>query len=191
MGVELKSNWQDTEVELLRSLHGYELADFNEEMGCVDYITAGDGEGKKLLRVVVDSGLTASRATFEIATKTLESVEGGSYDAAIIVAEGFTSASKRLARKEGGLDCVSPDNEHHSLIDLIEAVQRETQRLCELRCGKFPASAEDCRGYRDGEYTCPVRRVSDDADFHVERRWPTLLKKDFSKLVELRREMEG
>jgi len=48
----------------------------------------------------------------------------------------------------------------------------------------------ECKGYQDGEYSCPVRRISDDVDFHTEKRWAKLLMIDFTKLVTLRREMD-
>lgn len=190
MEVELKSDWQDTQVELLKSLHGYEAAKVNDDVGSVDYLAENDDEGIRLLRVIVDPDFNASRADFKITTKTLEAVEDGYYDEAIIMAERFTKASMRLVRKEESLEYISPDNEHYSHIELIEAIQKQTRELCETRCGKFPTRAKDCEGYQDGEYTCPVRRVSDDADFHAERGWLKLLMNDFSRLVALRREMD-
>lgn len=189
--IKLKSDWQDTQVELLKSLHGFKVAEVNDKIGSVDYVAETDDEKKKLLRVVVDPGLNASKAYFKTVSKTLEAVEDGNYDEATILAERFTRASKRLARKEENLEYISPDNEHHSLFELIEAVQDQTRELCEAKCGKFPTRVEDCRGYQDGEYTCPVRRLSDDADFHAERGWIDLLMSDFSKLVMLQRKMNN
>jgi len=191
MEVELKSDWQDTQVELLKTLHGYEVAEVNKEVGCVDYVSKRDDDEKKLLRVIVDPEFNASKAYFETTRKTLDAVENGYYDEATIMAERFTKASKRLARKEENLEYVSSEHGHYSLIELMDAIQKVTRELCEAECGKFPTRAEDCQGYQDGEYLCPVRRVSDDADFHAERGWLPLLMNDFSRLVALRREMNG
>ena len=47
--VELKSEWQDIQVELLKQLHGYKMKGVNEEIGSVDYI-AEDEEDRKLYR---------------------------------------------------------------------------------------------------------------------------------------------
>lgn len=55
-------------------------------------------------------------------------------------------------------------------------------------CGRIPVNEKDCKGYKDGKYICPVRRISDNADFHAERGWLWLLKKDFSRLIKLRKE---
>lgn len=140
--------------------------------------------------MIVDPQLNASKAYMETISKTLEAVEDGPYDEATILASRLTKASKRLVRREEGLEYVSPEYEHYSFIELIDAIQYKTRELCEAKCGKFPKSEEDCNGYRDGEYTCPVRRVSDDADFHAERRWLQLLMKDFSRLVMLQKELD-
>ena len=42
--IELKSNWQGLQVELQKSLHGYEAAEVNEEIGSIDYVTGKDSE---------------------------------------------------------------------------------------------------------------------------------------------------
>lgn len=157
----------------------------------MDYITGDDDDEKKLLRVIVDTDFHASKADFQITAKTLTAVDDGCYDEATIMAEEFTKASKRLVRKDESLEYISPKHKRYSLIELIEAVQNETRGLCEAVCGKFPESAEDCKGKQDGEYTCSVRRVSDDADFHAERRWLELLMNDFSRLIALRREIDS
>ena len=86
MEVELKSDWQDTQVELLKTLHGYEVAKFNKKVGCVDYVSKSDDDERRLLRVIVDPKLNASKAYFETTRKTLDAVENGYYDEAIIMA---------------------------------------------------------------------------------------------------------
>ncbi len=190
MEVELKSDWQDTQVELLKSLHGYEVKKVNAKNGSIDYVAENEDGGKKLLRVIVNPKFHASTAGINTVEKTVEELEEGYYDEAILVAEKFTSVSKRLLRKESNLKYLSPGSEHYSLFELREAIYNQTRELCEAKCGKFPKREEDCKGYQNGKYTCPVRRVSDEADFHVERSWYELLKSDFDKLVKLRREMK-
>ena len=189
MEVELKSDWADTQVELLKSLYGYKVSDVNDEKGYVDYEADNGDERKKLLRVIVDPDFNTRRADFKVITNALDDLDDGGYDEAVIMANRFTKASKRLVRKEENIEYVSPKHEHYSLIELVEAIQNETRKLCEMKCGKYPQSAEDCKGFGDGVYNCQVRRVSDDADFHAERGWLELLFNDFSRLLSLRREI--
>ena len=45
------------------------------------------------------------------------------------------------------------------------------------------------RGYRTRAYTCKVRLLSDNADFHLEKNWFFLLKKDLLMLLEILRDL--
>jgi hypothetical protein len=198
MEIELKSDWQDTQVEFLKSLYGFEIEDVdenvevarvNKEVGILDYVTENDDDEKILLRVIVDPEFNASKAYIDITEKTLEDVENDGFDEAIIVANKFTKASKRLLRKKEDLDYISFKNRRHSFFELIESIKNLTYEICEAKCGEFPTREEDCEGYQDGRYTCEARRISDDADFHTEMRWLKLLMNDFSRLVAFQRKM--
>ena len=190
MSVPLRSDWQDLQVKLQKTLHGYELAKVNRDTGIVDYIAENNEEGKKLLRVIVDPQFNASKAYMETVTETLDNLEEGYYDEATIIADGFTKASRERIREEEDLEGISNKYKpSYSIVELYEAILKTTKELCEAKCGKFPTREEDCEGYQDGEYTCPVRRISDDVDFHVERNWNSLLMNDFSRLVDLREQI--
>jgi len=186
MDIDFKSNWQDTRVEFFKSLHGYELKNINEKIGSVDYVADDGDNGKKLLRVIIDQHQHASAADLETTRETLKAVESGPYDEATILASRLTESSKSLIRKEKDIRYISTNRDHYSIVDLSDAIYEKTRELCEDKCGKFPSRTDECKGYRDGEYTCTVRRISDNADFHTEMRWPELLMNDFSKLVNLR-----
>jgi len=188
MEVELKSEWLVIQIELLTFLHGYEMKGFNDKIGYVDYV-ADSGNRKKLLRVMFNPQSNESRAYAETMTKIAKHLEKEGYDEAIIMAEKFTHvAKKRLIKKN--IQFISPDGApRFSTSELLAAIQGKVNELCKAKCGKVPTRESDCKGHRDGKYTCKVRRISDDADFHAERRWLKLLMKDFLKLFELKREM--
>lgn len=191
MEVELKSSWQDIQVELLKSLHGFEATEVNEEIGSVDYVAEAGDVGRRLLRVMVDGQFKAGTADMKAVGRTLEDLEGGAYDEAILMAEDFTSASKVAVMKEANLGYISPASEYYSITKLLEGIERQTQRLCEAKCGGLPTTAEQCKGYVEGRYVCQVRRISDDTDFHAEMGWLPLLMKDFDKLVNLQRSLKA
>jgi len=190
MEVEFKSDWLVTQIELLKALHGYEKNGVNKEIGSIDYVAGGDGAEKKLLRVIIDPKLNISKAYTDTIRSTKEFLENEDYGDAVILAEEVSQGAKSLIREEKRLDYISPALVHpYSPSELIYAIQKKTGELCKLRCGKVPRTESDCKGYQDGEYTCPVRRISDNADFHAERGWLELLMNDFSKLVKLPMEM--
>jgi hypothetical protein len=190
MEVELKSDWQELQVELLKSLHGYEFKDVNDETGYVDYVAEGEGDERKLLRVIVGPKHHASRAFVRTVEDTLEKLDKGEFDEAKLVAKSFTSSSKILVGDKDDLEMISPNESFHSTAEVYGAIQGLTASLCETKCGGFPKTKEDCKGLVDGKYSCDVRRVSDDADFHYRMGWLHLLMNDFSRLIELQREMD-
>ena len=191
MEVEFKSDWLVNQIELMKTLYGYELEGINDEIRSIDYITSGDEHGKKLLRVIITSQLNAAKADTKKTTKIVESLEKEDYDEVVIIAEEFTESAKTRLR-ENNINYISPNTKpRYSLFELMVAIQRQTHELCKAKCGKVPTSERDCKGYQEGEYTCQVRRISDNADFHAERRWQWLMMKDFSTLVKIRKEMNA
>lgn len=86
--------------------------------------------------------------------------------------------------------------------------------FCQIRCGHIPQSEAECKGYSDApiqcvfcdgsgrkngrrcpvcfgtgvrqtHYSCIVRLISDNADFHFERGWVRLLQNDLHAVLEL------
>jgi hypothetical protein len=190
MEVELKSDWQEVQVELLKHLHGYEFKDLNDEIGCVDYVAEGEKDEKKLLRVIVGPTFQASRAFVKTVEDTLAQLEDDEYDEATLLAKSFTNASKRMVGEEEDLKMIASGESFHSITEIYGAIQSLTASICEIKCGGFPKTEEDCKGLVDGKYSCKARRVSDDADFHYRMGWLSLLMNDFSKLIELHRELD-
>jgi hypothetical protein len=185
------SNWLETEVELMKTIEGYEKKGSTKKSGSIDYVT-GEGEGKKLLRVVSNKKPRNSKALTETVKNTIDSLEGGGYEEAVIVAEEFTYGAKKLIRDTEHLDYISRDQASpHSFTEILYAIQRKTIELCESICGKAPTTEDECKGYRHGKYSCVVRVISDDSDFHAERGWMSLLYSDFSKLVKIKGESTG
>lgn len=189
------SRWLETEVELMKTIEGYEKKGSNKKSGIIDYV-AGEGEGEKLLRVVLNKKSRESKATMETVKNTMVSMEGGGYKQAFIIAEDFTYGAKKLIRDTEHLDYISRDKESpHSFMEILYAIQRNTIELCESTCGKAPTTEDECKGYsKDGpfrRYNCQVRHISDDADFHAERGWILLLYSDFSKLIKIKGESTG
>ncbi len=190
MEFELKSDWQEVQVELLKNLHGYKFKDIDDDAGYVDYVADGVGDERKLLRVIVGPKHHASRAFVSTVEDTLEKLEDDEYDEVTLMAKNFTSSSKRMIGEEDNLDMISPGESLHSTTEVYGAIQGLTASLCTTKCGGLPKTEEDCKGLVNGEYHCDVRRVSDDSDFHARMRWLPLLMNDFSRLIELQREID-
>jgi len=174
MEVEFRLEWLVAQIELLKAIHGYEKNGVNDELGSIDYVASGDGDEKKLLRVIIDPKANRSKANTDTIRTIKEFLEKENYDEAVILAKEVTQGAKSLIRGKKNLHYISLGLERpYSISELIYAIQEKSSELCKLRCGKVPKT----------------RRISDDADFHADRKWLKLLMNDFSKLTNLWREL--
>ena len=155
----------------------------------MDYVAKGVGDERKLLRVIVGPKRYASNASVRAVEDTLKQLKDEEYDKATIVANSFTSASKRLVCEEDVLDTISLKESSRSTTKVFGANQSLVMFLCKTKCGGLPKTEEDCEGLVDGDYICKVRRISDDSDFHSRMGWLHMLMNDFSKLIELQRDV--
>ena len=183
--IEFTSNWQSQNVELMKILHGFEEPVLNEEVGSVDY-TSFEDDDTKILRVLVEDDGAPSPGYVKKVSRTVDDVNETEVDEALILANRFTPSARRMLKQRDDVDYLSPKVVcPYSVSELVYAIQQKTMELCKLRCGQVPKSREDCDGIRDREYICPVRRISDDADFHAEMKWREVLYDDFSLLMDL------
>jgi hypothetical protein len=122
--------------------------------------------------------------------ETLE--EEPEIDECLILGNRITSASRRMMRENDDLDYLTPNvNPHYKISELVYTIQNKTLNLCKQKCGKIPTKESDCTGHQDGEYECQIRRLSDDATFHAEMKWNSVLREDFKNLVQLQKELKN
>jgi hypothetical protein len=188
-------DWLMNEAELIKTIYGYEFNGPIKEVGSIDYVSREKGEGVKLLRVILDPESGKSEATQEKIQKTIDYLENEEYSDTLIVAEEFTQGAIRKVKETEHLDYLSPRLwKPHSIFEIVYAIQKKTEELCESICGKVPTTEEECEGYsKDGpfrRYNCQVRRISDDSDFHAEMGWTPLLTSDFNNLLKIQREID-
>jgi hypothetical protein len=185
------SKWLETELEMMKILEGYDKKDSNQESGSIDYVT-GEGEEKKLLRILSNKRSMESKAVTKTITNMIDFLGERKYKHAVIIAEEITYGAKNLIRNTENLDYISPDYvSTHAIADILYAIQKKTIELCDSICGKVPTTEDECNGYIQGKYSCFVRKISDDSDFHAERGWHSLLYSDFSKLIEFNGKSAG
>jgi hypothetical protein len=95
----------------------------------------------------------------------------------------YTSQRSRIVlllwRAKKHIDYMTPKISPYYLVsELAYAVLRKIMKLCKEKCGKIPRSDVDCVGFQVGDYSCVIRRVSDDATFHAEMKWSSVLGQD-------------
>ncbi|MBD3207782.1 hypothetical protein GF319_15740 [Candidatus Bathyarchaeota archaeon] len=183
------SEWQSYTVEIMKTLHGYENPSYDKELGCIELQTEEDDE-KKVLRVMIDEDFDSNPIYVKDIDETLESLEEEDIDQFLLLGKRITSASRRMMKENDDIDYLTPKTSpHYRISQLVYAIQNKTLSLCKQKCGKVPREEGDCQGIEDGNYTCSVRRISDDSTFHAEMKWESVLHEDFKKLVELEKKL--
>ena len=158
----------------------------NSGLDCRDYEKSGDGV--QLLRVAEGRG-KSSTIGVDIVVETLREVGLGTYTEAILMANYFTSASKRLIKKDENLTLISPDNKYFSSIDLITALNAEIEKQVKSQCGSTQHNDADSISEATN-IKGTIKRLSDDAQFHVKMGWTHLLYSDLLQLYNNRNELE-
>lgn len=190
MEIEFKTDWQAYTVELMKTIHGYEDPEYNDEVGSVDFITKEEDQ-TKLMRALVDEDGRSGTGYMNKVNMTIEDVQDSEIDEALILADRFTSSARRLMKENKNVDYVSSRfTPLYRVSDLVYAIQRKTMQLCKNKCGDVPESEDECEGVGEDGYVCQVRRISDDATFHAQMSWKEVLLEDFNKLVELEYDQE-
>ena len=128
-----RSEWLVTHIELLKAIHGYEKDRVNDEIGSVDYVSKGDGDEKKLLRVIIDPKINKSKVFTNTIRKTSDFLESESYDEALILAEEFSPGAKNLIKENEKLRYISSSvKQPYPFYELVYAIQQKTGELCKL-----------------------------------------------------------
>jgi hypothetical protein len=181
------SSWMAIQVELIENIHGYDKKVSNNNIDAVDYIK-GKGKKKNLYRVIKLRKRQGSKSITEKVRETIETMDEEGYNEAKIITANLSNSAKKLIINKNNLDFITRNQDiPYSISELYYAIQVMANKLCKSICDKVPKTDKDCMGYRQGKYSCMVRVISDNADFHAERHWLSMLYDDFSKLIDIKR----
>jgi hypothetical protein len=190
MQIEYESDWMSPTIELIKCLGEMNQPKFNEEMGSIDYIV-NEGHKKKLIRVMVDEKQKTTPVYVDTIRAIIIELEEKKYDEALILSKRITDSAHEIVALQENLHVITPNMKNiFSLVEVLSAIQKKTSDLCILKCGKAPETKEDCTGKTGRNYSCDIRRISDDATFHAKMKWKDVLIEDFYNLCEVEKNME-
>jgi len=175
----------ESKAEMIMAIRGYENERRQRWGKGVDFTaTEPNSERKILLRVITKPRSGSGVVGVDSVREMIDAMKRRACDGGILISEKFSQAARREIGQEG-IQLVSegcgPRFEPHRL---YSAILDYTDDLCTAKCGRVPKKASDCKGLSEGHYTCGIRLISDNASFHFQRGWTSLLTKDFSQLVE-------
>ena len=171
-------------AKLVMVIRGYESKGRKRRDKGID-LTASRAESdeKILLRVITKPRTKSGVVGVDAVREMSEALEREGYDKGVLVGRRFSSGAKEKMSREG-IEMVSekvmpsfkPQRLYVTINKLIE-------NLCEAKCGRVPEKESDCKGYSKGQYSCEIRVISDDASFHFEHGWSSLLQNDLKRLL--------
>jgi hypothetical protein len=169
-------------ADLLLSIQGYSPKKRRKRENGLDIIAKDKEVDEKILLRVDDEHTRIDVATADdmIAKKEKEDCDRG-----VFISNKFTPAAKRKLAKEGIKTLSEGKMPYVEVEKLYAATRKIVDKLCKAKCGKVPRREADCSGFSDDGYSCEIRRISDNASFHLDRMWMNMLMKDTQRLFVL------
>ena len=150
-------------------------------------ITALDNESKDkvLIRLITKPKSRSGYVGADTVERMVAAIDNEGYDKGVLISNRFTEAARRRLAQEG-IKRISDDFMLDFTPRRLYLVARElVDNLCKVKCGKVPQKESDCKGRLNNHYACEVRLLSDNASFHFERGWTSLLQKDTLRLLSM------
>lgn len=178
-------------AELISALRDYETTKTNSKEKRVDFtVTPSDTDKKILIRAITETKSKSGYVGVDTVREMINFLEKKNYDKGIIIGKKFTASAKKEV-KNANIELFSDNYSYAFDLDsLFFTITKYVEKLCKVKCGKIPLKESDCKGYSDGNYSCDVRLISDNADFHNEKGWKDFLERDLIKLLNIEKELE-
>jgi hypothetical protein len=175
-------------TKMIMAIRGYETQKKKKWSKGIDFIVIEEvTKNKILMRIIEDVRSKSGIIGLDMIKKLVEKIDQDKYDEIIFIGKSFTSAATNELEQrniEFASENLMP---FHKKDKIYHAIQNRIDELCEAKCGQIPETESDCKGYsqEDSEYQCNIRRISDDAFFHLKRGWGHLLSNDLLQLVSI------
>ena len=171
-------------AEVVLAVRGYETIDIRKKKSLVDYtVSPQKSDDKILVRVIIETSSKTGYVGVDSVKDMNDLLEKRNYDKGVLVGKRFTETAKNMMKRDK-IEMISDTRKpYFASMKLFSIINEYTQKLCKAKCSHIPLKDSDCKGYKDGRYSCDVRLTSDNADFHFERGWTQFLEKDLMKLL--------
>lgn len=153
--------------------------------------TASDmtSDEKILLRLVEPQGKTGFVGV-DAVKKMLKVMKHENYDRGVLIGKRFTDGATQEMTRENiqrvSDEYMPPCKPERIYLTINDCVNN----LCKAKCGEIPKRESDCKGHLK-ENSCRVRAISDNASFHFEHGWMSLMNNDLNQLLSLHKSMKA
>lgn len=171
-------------AKLISVLRDYRRKKTSRKERRIDYTVSPAKEDKKILiRAITEPKSKSGHISVDTIHEMIDFLKRNNYDKGILIGKKFTKAAKREmenANIEVVSEAISPT---FKLERLYSTIGNYVEKLCRTKCGRIPLKDSDCKGFVEGHYSCDVRLISDNADFHYKKDWINFLESDLVKLL--------
>jgi len=184
MGDKITGEGLVKKAEVISAVRDYENRRIRRKEKKVDFtVSPSDSDDKILIRVITEAKSRSGYVGVDTVREMSELLKKQNYDKGILIGNRFTEGAKSEMEHED-IEAVSERIPPHLKVErLYLAIEGCIDNLCRAKCGHVPVKKSDCKGYVDGNYSCDVRLISDNASFHLEHGWIGFLEKDLARLL--------
>lgn len=179
-------------ANLISAMRDYKRKKTSKKERRIDFTVSPSEEDKKILiRAITEPKSKSGYIGVDAVREMIEFLDKKDYDKGILIGKKFTNAARKEMKNaniEVVSEAISPTFKVNRLHSTIGSY---VEKLCKAKCGKVPTNDSDCKGFVDGNYSCIVRLVSDNADFHYDKSWVTFLERDLVKLLAIDKEWKS
>ncbi len=178
-------------AKLISAVRDYNRKRTTSKESSVDFtVSPSENDEKILIRVITEPKTNSGYISVYTVREMIDFLETRNYDKGILIGKKFTNAAKR-EMKNADIEVVSDNFSPNFKLERIHStISNYVEKLCKAKCGKIPLKDSDCKGFVDGDYSCDIRLISDNADFHYEKSWVDLLERDLIKFLAIEKELK-
>ena len=179
-------------AKLISAVRDYTRKRTTSKGRSVDFtLSPSENDKKILIRAITEPKSKTGYIRVDTVREMSDFLEKKDYDKGILIGKKFTNAAKREL-KSANIEFVSETFSPKFKVErLYSAIGNYVEKLCKAKCGKIPLKNSDCKGFVDGNYSCDIRLISDNADFHHEKSWVNFLERDLVKLLAIAKELKN
>ena len=179
-------------ANLISAMRDYKRKRTRSEERRVDFTVSPSEEDEKILiRAITEPKSKSGYIGVDAVREMVDFLEKNRYDKGILIGEKFTVAA-RSEMKRANIEVVSEAiSPNFKVSRLYSTIGNYVEKLCRAKCGKIPLKDSDCKGFVEGHYSCDIRLISDNADFHNKKVWVNFLERDLVKLLAIEKKLKN
>jgi len=178
-------------AKFLFAVREYQIKRTAKKENIVDFsVSPAKSDDRIFVRVITKPRTNSGHVSADTILEISQILHKKHYDKGILIGKRFTEAAMKEIKKKD-IQIVTEEIPNIKLERLYSAIQDHVNELCKVKCGRIPRKESECKGYSDGCYSCNVRLISDDAYFHFEHGWTSLLERDLTKLLAKEEDLSG